>query len=213
MSKARLVIGNKAYSSWSLRAWLGVRLAGVDAEEVVVPLDRPETAARLEAVSPSRLVPVLHWDGTVVFDSLAILETLADRLPAAGLWPADWRARAEARSLAAAMHAGFAALRRDMPMDLKRRRPGVGHTADALADIDRLTGLWRRALDRSGGPFLFGAAGAVDAMYAPVVTRLDTYGVPLDDDIAGYCAAIEGLSAMQDWRRDGLAEPWVIDDP
>lgn len=213
MNKARLVIGNKAYSSWSLRAWLGARLAGLDFEEAVVPLDRPETAARLATLSPTGMVPVLHWDGAVVFDSLAILETLADRLPAAGLWPADWRARAEARSLVAAMHAGFAALRRDMPMDLKHRRLGVGHTPAALADIERLVALWRGALDRSGGPFLGGPVGAVDAVYAPVVTRLTTYGVALDDDVAAYCAAIESLPAMQDWRRAAVAEPWVIDDP
>ncbi len=215
MNKARLIIGNKAYSSWSLRAWLGVRLVGLEIEEVVIPLDRPETPALLGRESPTRHVPVLDLDGTVVFDSLAILETLADRFPAAGLWPEDWRARAEARALAAAMHSGYTDLRRDMPMDLKRARPGCGHTPGALGDIADLAGLWRRCRARWGGngPFLFGGPGAVDAMFAPVVTRLATYGVALDDDTRAYCTAIESLPAMRDWRRAALAEPWVIDNP
>ncbi len=215
MASLKIIIGNKAYSSWSLRAWLGVSMTGEPFEELVIPLDEPDTRARILAESPSGKVPALQIDGTVVWDSLAILETLAERFPSAGLLPEDGEARARMRAVSSEMHAGFAPLRRDMPMDLKRDRHGEGHTPEALADVRRVTELWGDCRQRSGsaGPFLFGRFTIADAMYAPVVTRLLTYGVALDPVSDAYCRAIDDLPAMQAWRAAALAEPWTLERP
>jgi glutathione S-transferase len=206
----RLYIGNRSYSSWSLRPALALAHAGAAFEVVTIPLDRPETRAAIAAVSPTGRVPVLHDDGLVIWDSLAICEYVAERFPAAGLWPADVAARARARAVAAEMHSGFAALRAAMSMDLRSAHPGVGHTEAALADAARVMAVWREALAASGGPFLFGAFTIADAMYAPVVARFATYGVALDEVCAGYAAAIEGLPAMVAWRAAAIAEPWTL---
>ena len=215
MTSLKIVIGNKAYSSWSLRAWLGVIMTGEPFEELVIPLDQPDTRARISSVSPSAKVPALHIDGTVVWESLAILETLAERFPQAGLLPDGGGARALMRAVSAEMHAGFAPLRRDMPMDLKRDRHGEGHTPEALADVRRVTELWRDCRQRFGsaGPFLFGGFTLADAMYAPVVTRLLTYGVSLDPVSQAYCQAIEDLPAMKAWRAAAVVEPWSLGRP
>jgi glutathione S-transferase len=174
----RLIIGNRNYSSWSLRAWLVAARCGVPLEVVRLPLDTPEFAARVHALSPSGRVPALQMDGVQVWDSLAIAETLAERFPAAGLWPADAAARAEARAISAEMHAGFGALRRELPMNIRARRR-VDVSAAAAADIARVCGIWAscRARFAAEGPWLFGAWSIADAMYAPVVTRFVTYGV------------------------------------
>ena len=174
----RLIIGNRNYSSWSLRAWLVAARCGVPLEVVRLPLDTPEFAARVHALSPSGRVPALQLDGFQVWDSLAIAETLAERFPAAGLWPADAAARAEARAISAEMHAGFGALRRELPMNIRARRR-VDVSAAAAADIARVCGIWAscRARFAAEGPWLFGAWSIADAMYAPVVTRFVTYGV------------------------------------
>ena len=212
MPEITLVIGNKAYSSWSLRPWLALARTGVPFDEIVVPLDRPETAAALATHSPSGLVPVLKTDDLVLWESLAILEYLADRFPEAKLWPEDGKARAYARCVAAEMHAGFAALRAGMPMDLKRRHPNIGRTPAVLADIERVFSLWRDCRQRFGrsGPFLFGDFTNADAMFAPVATRLVTYEVPLPDDAREYVDAIMGLPEMVTWTAAAKAEPWVI---
>jgi glutathione S-transferase len=174
----RLIIGNRNYSSWSLRAWLVAARCGMPLEVVRLPLDTPEFAARVHALSPSGRVPALQLDGFQVWDSLAIAETLAERFPAAGLWPADAAARAEARAISAEMHAGFGALRRELPMNIRARRR-VDVSAAAAADIARVCGIWAscRARFAAEGPWLFGAWSIADAMYAPVVTRFVTYGV------------------------------------
>jgi glutathione S-transferase len=174
----RLIIGNRNYSSWSLRAWLVAARCGMPLEVVRLPLDTPEFAARVHALSPSGRVPALQMDGFQVWDSLAIAETLAERFPAAGLWPADAAARAEARAISAEMHAGFGALRRELPMNIRARRR-VDVSAAAAADIARVCGIWAscRARFAAEGPWLFGAWSIADAMYAPVVTRFVTYGV------------------------------------
>ena len=215
MTTLTIVIGNKAYSSWSLRGWLGVRMTGQTFEEVVIPLDHSDTHQRILEQSPSGRVPALHIDGTVVWESLAILETLAERFPEAGLLPKDAGARAAARAVSSEMHAGFAPLRRDMPMDLKRLRHGEGQTPDAIADVRRVTELWRDCRERFGakGPFLFGAFTIADAMYAPVVTRFHTYGVSLDPVSQAYCRAIEDLPAMKAWRTAAEQEPWTLERP
>jgi len=215
VSKLTIVIGNKAYSSWSLRGWLMLAATGEAFDEIVIPLDRRETRDALLAQSPAGRVPILKADGLTIWDSLAIGEYLAERFPRAGLWPAEADARAVARSVSAEMHSGFEALRRDMPMDLKRDRPGEGHTPEALADIARITALWSDCRNRFGGagPFLFSGFGIADAMYAPVVSRLATYGVTLDTMSQAYVDAILELKAMRQWTEAAKAEPWVLDLP
>lgn len=201
MADLTLVIGSKRLSSWSLRAWLALKATGAPFEEVVIPLDTPETHARILEHSPSGRVPVCKDGGTVVWESLAICEYLAERFPDAGLWPADADARAQARAVAAEMHAGFADLRQDMPFECGADRPGEGHTSGALADIARIAAMWRecRARFGAGGDFLFGGFGIADCMYAPVVSRLITYAVPLDDAAGAYAEAVWALPEMRAW--------------
>ena len=195
MSDGRLVIGTRRYSSWSLRGWLPVRLAGLDVAEVVIPLAGGSTP-EVKAATPSGTVPYLEHRGRRIWESLAIAEYCAELDPA--LWPASADARAHARSIAAEMHAGFRELRMAMPMSLFRRGEGGGRTAGALADIARIDAIWREALAISGGPFLFGAAfGNADAMYAPVVCRFLTYRPGLSAPAQAYCDAVRGACAGQ----------------
>ena len=210
MSELVLHVGNRNYSSWSLRAYLAAAATGAPLSTEVIPLDQPETRRRILALSPAGRVPILVDGDVTVWDSLAIGEHLAERFPAAGLWPADPRTRARARSVSAEMHAGFPALRAEMPMNLRARRPGVGHTAAALADAERVMAIWRDALDASGGPLLFGGFTIADAMYAPVTTRFTTYGVELDDACQAYVDAIAAWPAMRAWTDEALREPWTI---
>ena len=211
MADLTLVIGNKNYSSWSLRPWLAMRAAGIAFEEVVIPLYQAESKAALLAHSPAGKVPVLRHGDRVVWDSLAIIEYLAETL-AAGLWPENPAARALARAVSAEMHAGFAALRAAMPMNL-RDQPSRPAGSDAVAaDIERVTAIWRDCRTRfgAGAPFLFGAFSAADAMYAPVVTRFRTYGVALDPTCRAYADAVLALPAFLEWQRAARQEPWVI---
>ncbi len=218
MADFTLVLGNKTYSSWSLRGWLIVRHCGMPFEEIVIPLDRPETKAEIRRYNPAGKVPVLHAGDLRVWDTLAIAEYMNERFPAAGLWPADPAARAAARSVAAEMHAGFAALRRLMPMDL-RRPPGPMRglaSDDGLdADINRIQEIWTdcRARFGQGGNYLFGDFGAADAMFAPVVSRFVTYEVALNEAAAAYRDTVMTWPAMQDWIAAAKTEPWVISNP
>ena len=212
MADLTLVIGNKNYSSWSLRPWIALKQIGVPFHEIRVPLGQPDTRARILEHSPGGKVPILKDGAIVVWESLAILDYLAEKFPAAGLWPTDAAARAEARSVAAEMHAGFVALRQQLPMDIRSRKP-LKADAAAEADIARILEMWRgaRARHGTGGPFLFGRFGAADAMYAPVVTRFRTYGVKLDAVAAAYVDAVFALPAMQEWGAAAAAEKEVID--
>jgi glutathione S-transferase len=212
MARFTLYIGNKNYSSWSLRGWLACKQAGIAFEEVVIPLREADTTTAIREVSPSGRVPALRDGDITIWDSLAIGEYLAELYPAAGLWPADRAARAHARAISAEIHSGFAALRKSMPMNIRRALPGRGQTPESLADIARIVEIWRQARARFGkdGPFLFGALSFADAMFAPVVTRLTTYAPPLSDDAKAYMAAMWSLPAMQAWRADSLEESWVI---
>jgi glutathione S-transferase len=208
----KLVIGSKNYSSWSLRAWLALELTGAPYEEVLVSFSDPEWRARVKAYSPTGKVPFLIDGALGVWDSLAIVETLAEKFPSAGLWPRDFAARALARSAVAEMHSGFAALRSNMPMDLQENAPGKGHTLEALADVARILELWRacRASDAAaGGPYLFGAFSAADCFYAPVVFRFTSYGVALDANARTYCDAMLAHPALRRWREAALREPRV----
>lgn len=212
-SKLQLVIGNRNYSSWSLRGWLAARQSGLPFEEIFIPLDRPETKALMAEHSPSGLVPVLKIDGQFIWDSLAIAETLNELAPTAQLWPMDAMARAHARSIAAEMHAGFFRLRRDMPMDLRAHNPGTRHTDGALADAAKIVALWETCLSArtGGGPFLFGAWSVADMFHAPVVGRFRTYGVGLTPAAQAYADAVWAHPHMTEWVAQARLEPYVIE--
>jgi glutathione S-transferase len=202
-----LYVGTKRYSSWSLRPYLALAHAGASFTTETIALDQLDTKAKIAAVNPARRVPVLHDGDLVITESLAICEYVAELFPAAGLWPDDRAERARARAAATEMHAGFAALRREMPMDLGAKKPGIGRTAESLADIARVTEIWRDQLAASGGPFLFGTFTIADAMFAPVATRFETYEVELDAPCAAYVRALVELPAMRAWARDAAEEP------
>ncbi len=200
MAEPVLVVGNKNYSSWSLRPWLAMKVLGLPFREVRIPLYGPESKRALLEYSPAGKVPCLV-DGEVrVWDSLAILEYLAERHPA--LWPADAALRARARSISAEMHSGFPNLRQHMCMNIRKRHPGKGRTPEVLAEIERVVAIWSEAR----GPFLFGAFGAADAMYAPVVLRFRTYAVELPPVCRAYADAVLALPALQQWVRDAERE-------
>lgn len=210
-----LVIGNKNYSSWSLRPWLAMRQAGIPFREALVPLSREESAAAIASHSPSGKVPALKHGARVIWDSLAILEYVAETVPEAGLWPEDKEARAVARAVAAEMHSGFPALRRHMPMNLRKSLPGRGRAPGVAEEIERIGAIWRDCRGRfgeGGGPFLFGRFTNADAMYAPVVTRFATYAVELDDLGRAYRDAVLGMPALAEWYAAARAEPWVIEE-
>jgi glutathione S-transferase len=212
MSEFILVIGNKNYSSWSLRGWLAAKLSGIGFEEVLVRISEPEFRPELLRHSPSGLVPVLKHRERTIWESLAIIEYLAELRPDAGLWPADDGARALARSVSAEMHAGFRALRTNMPMNLRKSLPGKGRGPGVAEDIERVCEIWRVCRSRfgAGGPFLFGEVTGADAMYAPVATRFLTYAVELDPLCQAYVDAVLALPAFQEWHAAALEEPWII---
>ncbi len=205
-----LYIGNRNYSSWSLRAWLLMRQAEIDFEERMVRFSDPEFAAKIARLGAPPRVPVLVDDGFVVWDSIAIAEYLAERFPQAGIWPAEQRWRARARSVCAEMHAGFAALRKAMPMNIEAHLPEVGASASAEVrrDIERLVTMWGelRSAHAGTGRFLFGSFCAADAFYAPVVSRLATYEVSVPAQIRDYLEAVMDLGAMREWCDAARAE-------
>jgi glutathione S-transferase len=202
-----LYVGNKRYSSWSLRPYLALAHAGASFTTELILLDQPDTKAKIVSINPAGKVPALHDGDLVIGESLAICEYVAELYPTAGLWPDDRAERARARAVATEMHGGFAALRREMSMDLGAKKPGAGRSPESLADIARVTQLWRDQLAVSGGPFLFGTFTIADAMYAPVATRFDTYEVELDDACAAYVRTVLALPAMRAWARDAAEEP------
>ncbi len=214
MAEFTLVLGNRNYSSWSLRGFLAARLAGIEFEEHLVRLSEPGTRAALLSHSPAAKVPVLKHGQRVVWDSLAIVEYLAEQRPRAGLWPADPDARALARSIAAEMHSGFAALRQHMPMNLRKHLPGKGRGPAVEADIARIGQIWQDCRQRfgAGGRFLFGGPSAADAMYAPVATRFRTYGVALDPVAQDYVEAVLAWPPFLEWQAAALEEPWILQE-
>lgn len=208
-----LVIGNKNYSSWSLRAALVLAMTPAKAKEVLVPLDQPETRKQLLAHSPSGLVPVLLHGELLVWDSLAIAEYLHELFPEAGLWPAKREARAVARAVSAEMHSGFATLRREMSMDIRASKPKTPSVA-CQADIDRIAQIWTECRSGFGqaGPFLFGRPSIADCVYAPVASRFRTYGVRLDATCQTYVEALFAWPPMQSWVEAAKSEPWELPD-
>jgi len=212
MSEFTLVVGNKNYSSWSLRGWLAAKQSGIPFEEVVVRLSDPALRPELVKHSPSGLVPVLKHRERVIWESLAIIEYLAEQRPDARLWPADDGARAFARSVSAEMHAGFRALRSNMPMNLRKSLPGKGRGPGVAENIERVCKIWCECRGRfgAGGPFLFGHLTGADAMYAPVATRFRTYAVEFDPVCRAYVDAVLALPAYREWHAAALEEPWII---
>lgn len=210
-----LVVANKLYSSWSLRPWILMRALDIAFDEEVIAMDQPDSKARMLARGPTGKCPVLIDGEIAVWESLAIIEYLAETFPGKGIWPADVVARAHARSASNEMHAGFQPLRAACPMNLSKRFARKDFGPEVAASVKRLEELWREARARFGnkrtGPFLYGAFGAADAMFAPVVTRLDTYQIGVAADTRDYMDAILTHPAFVDWREAALAEPWRID--
>jgi glutathione S-transferase len=209
-----LVIGNKNYSSWSMRPWLALRAGDIAFDEIFIPLYTGEAdKKRLLAYTPSGKVPVLVDGDVTVWDSLAIIEYAAERFPQARLWPEDRASRAYARSISAEMHSGFAALRNECGMNLHRPVGAIPLSAQARADIARIQQIWTDCRKRYGksGPFLFGAFSGADAMFAPVVHRFRIYAIEVEPEVRDYMAAMTALPAFEEWTRAGLAETLIID--
>jgi glutathione S-transferase len=210
----KLVIGNKNYSSWSMRPWLAMRANNIAFEEIFIPLytDNKADKDRILSFSPAGKVPTLIDGETTVWDSLAIIEYLAERFPDTKLWPGDPAARAHARSISAEMHSGFLPLRSECGMNLHRPIGAIGLSADARANVARIEEIWLDCRERygAGGPFLFGAFTAADAMFAPVVHRFRTYAIEVAPRAKAYMETMTALPAFAEWTKDGLAETLVI---
>lgn len=213
MAEATLTISSRNYSSWSLRGWLLCKMAGLDFEERIVPIDDPSARAELLLLSPSVLVPRLTHGGVDVWDTLAIAEYLAEIRPLAGLLPRDIAMRAHCRAIAGEMHSGFANLRSALPMNVKARHPGFRVWSGAQSDLDRIFAIWRDCAERYGGPYLFGARPTVaDAMYAPVCSRLQTYDVPTDAVSGAYRDLILAWAPVREWIAAAEEEPDEIEE-
>jgi glutathione S-transferase len=208
----KLLIGNRNYSTWSLRPWLVLTYFNIPFEDEVLQLSGEGFRDVLAQRSPTGRVPVLIDGDLVVPETIAIIEYIADRFPDKPVWPVDINNRALARAASAEMHAGFSSLRSHAPMNLRASHPGKVSLDSVRKDLHRLETLWGGLLQRSGGPFLFGAFSAADAMFAPVATRIRTYALPVSDVVSSYVEAIYSLPAFQTWLAMALKEPWVVDD-
>jgi glutathione S-transferase len=206
----RLILGNKNYSSWSFRPWLALKVAGIPFEETVLSIYIPGAREKILAFSPSGKVPVLIDGGVAVWESLAIIEYAAEKFPGAGLWPQQREVRAHARAVANEMHGGFLPLRRACPMNMRRQPSAIELSPDVLANVARIDEIWTDCRSRYRGPFLFGAFGAADAMFAPVVSRLHTYAVPVGPIARVYMDAVMALPAWGEWEGAAAQEQWVL---
>ena len=210
MADLHLFIGNKNYSSWSLRPWIALSVKAIPFEEHLVPFDFGNGNRAFANFSPTGKVPVLHDGDLVVWESLAILEYLADRFPEAGLWPENGKDRAIARAISAEMHSGFQALRSACPMNMRRTPAPLDIDGAVRADVARIEAIWTEALATSGGPFLFGSFSNADAMFAPVVNRFKVYELASRDSTLGYMDRVQALPAWRSWEDAGRAEPWIV---
>lgn len=213
MAKPTLIIGNRNYSSWSLRAWLTLEATGQPFDEVVIPLGQEDTTEEILRWSPTARVPAFKDGEVFLWDSLAICEHLAEAFPEAGLWPAEVTARATARSVVAEMHSGFVALRKHMPMNLRASYPGAGREPGVDEDIARITAIWEQCRKEhgDGGDLLFGQFTIADAFYAPIVSRFRTFGVSPGGIAGDYTEAVWDLPAMQDWAEKARTEKWSVE--
>ena len=210
MSKLTLYIGNKNYSSWSFRPWIALEGCGIAFEEVLIPFDFPAGNPNIREVSPTGKVPMLVHDGFKVWESLAIIEYVAELFPDAGLLPKDRQARALARSYSMEMLSGFGALRNACPMDMRRPVSRLDLPEGVTEDVARIETIWREARSRSGGPFLFGTFSGADAMFAPVVSRLERYDIAVSADTRDYMAVMKALPAWKKWEEAALKETWIV---
>jgi len=212
MAEFTLLIGNRNYSSWSLRGWLACRLSGISFETNLVLLDQPDTAERISAVSPNARVPCLTHGDVVVWESLAIAEYLHELRPSAAMWPETAPARATARSLAAEMHSGFMGIRNRCPMDIRGKVGPIAPPAEVASDLARLESAWANARSAfgEGGPYLFGRWSLADVAFAPVASRCRTYGLPLSAPAQAYVDAVLAHDHFAEWREAALAEPHRI---
>ncbi len=208
----KLVVANKTYSSWSLRPWILLAHFKIPFEEVVIPMDRPETREAMLKYAPTGKCPSLHDGAIAIWESLAIIEYVAEQYPEQAIWPKGKAARAQARSLASEMHSGFQALRVACPMKFRRAPRAVALSEAVKADIARIEASWAHARETFGkaGPFLFGRFSAADAMFAPVVNRFHVYAAPVSSTTRAYMDAIMALPAWKAWSADAEAEPWRI---
>jgi glutathione S-transferase len=212
----KLIIANKVHSSWSLRPWILLSAFSIPFEEVLIPFgptfDDPDWKAKVKVHNPAGKVPVLVDGDIQVWESLSIMEYIADTHPDLAIWPRDRAARTFARNISSEMHAGFSALRNACPMNLGKRHAPKDRGPQVAADVARVTAIWNAARARwgSAGPFLFGAFTAADAMYAPVATRLRSYAISVDPVSEAYCDAIYAHPAFVNWRKAALAEPWIV---
>lgn len=212
MTDLKLYITNKNYSSWSLRAWIALKVKDITFEEVLSLYDEAGDNLHFYEFSPSKKVPVLVHGQTSIWESLAILEYLAELFPEKGFWPQNAAERAWARAISHEMHGGFMALRSECPMNIRREVRGIQVSEDVKKDVQRIKRIWSECLDHSGGPFLFGSFINADAMYAPLINRLEKYALSDDTVVQSYSAAIKALPAWQEWEAAALAEPWRIEE-
>jgi glutathione S-transferase len=206
----RLILGNKNYSSWSFRPWLALKVAGIPFEETVLPIYIAGAREKILEHSPSGKVPVLVDGAVHVWESLAIIEYAAERFPGAGLWPLQREVRAHARAVANEMHGGFLPLRRACPMNMRREPGATALSADVLANVARIDEIWTDCRARYRGPFLFGAFGAADAMFAPVVSRFHSYAVAVGPVARAYMDTVMALPAWTEWQTAAAQERWVL---
>jgi glutathione S-transferase len=212
MSKPTLVIGNKNYSSWSLRPFMALAMADIDFDEKFVKFGEPAFGRAVRRISSAGQVPILLHNKLTIWDSLAIMEYLAETWPDRNLWPKNKAARAMARSVSAEMHAGYRHLRNACPMNLRRPVKSIAVSDEVRKDVARIEAVWRqcRAAFGKGGPFLFGKFGIADAMFAPVVTRLDTFDFKVADDTQHYMNAVLATPAFHEWKAGALKEKWIV---
>lgn len=210
MAKLVLYVGNKNYSSWSLRPWLALTAGGIPFEDVVVPFDFAAGNPRFHEISPTGRVPVLHHGEIRIWESLAIIEYVAELFPDAGLWPEDRADRARARSYSMEMLSGFRALRGACPMNIRRPRKAIALPDGVSEDVARIETIWRQSVARSGGPFLFGRFTAADAMFAPVVNRFETYELVADPATLAYMDAVKAHPAFRQWEEAARVETWIV---
>jgi len=210
MSELKLIVGNKNYSSWSMRPWLAIKAAGIDFTDEVIPFDFPNGNPAIRAVSESGRVPVLIDGDFKIWESLAIIEYVAELFPDKPVWPEDRRDRALARAYSLEIISGFRGIRNACPMNLRRPKKVMPITEDMRTDIDRIETIWHGSIKRSGGPFLFGAFSAVDAMYAPVVNRFDAYLLSDHPETLAYIAAVKTHPAWLAWAADAAKETWIV---
>ena len=212
MDELVLYIGNKNYSSWSMRPWLALTAAGIPFREVLIPFEMGAGNPRFRTLSPVGRVPVLHHGDVRIWESLAIIEYAAELFPEAGLWPKDRAARTLARSISMEMLSGFTALRGSCPMNIRRPASAIAVSDTVRANVARIEEIWKDARQRSGGPFLFGAFSAADAMFGPVVNRFETYELVSDPETLACMAAVKAHPAWVKWVEGALAETWIVEE-